>query len=408
LFTNVGPASTVAQVEIFGPVLASMSFRTPDEAVALANNTRYGLAASIWSEDINLALDVATRVKAGTVWINSTNLFDAASGFGGYKESGFGREGGREGLWEYVRGIGESGSRVIGKSGNRRGRTATNGHVRGDGLPPVDRTAKMFIGGKQVRPDGGYSIAVHGPDKRLVGEVGRGNRKDIRNAVEAARSAAPGWAATTGHARGQILYFLAENLAARAGEFAGRLSAQTGADGSDEVQATVEALFSAAAWSDKYDGLIHDTPIRNVTLAIPEPLGVMAILAPDDQPLLTIGALVAHAVAMGNTVVVVPSPAAPLSATDFYQVIETSDVPAGVINIVTGERDELATTLAEHDDVDGIWYAGPKAGRAAVEAASAGNMKRTWVHPPAGPLPSASEVLRHATQVKNIWVPYGA
>src|SRR5881227_1520149 len=103
LFTNVSPATTIAQVEIFGPVLVSMTFRTPAEAVALANNTRYGLAASVWSENINLALDVAPKIKAGSVWINCTNMFDASSGFGGYRESGFGREGGKEGLYEYVR-----------------------------------------------------------------------------------------------------------------------------------------------------------------------------------------------------------------------------------------------------------------------------------------------------------------
>ncbi|TEU18013.1 MAG: aldehyde dehydrogenase family protein, partial [Anaerolineales bacterium] len=98
LFTDVSPSSTVAQVEIFGPVLVAMSFRTPSEAVELANNTRYGLAASIWTENINLALDIAPKIKAGTIWINCTNVFDAASGFGGYRESGFGREGGKEGL----------------------------------------------------------------------------------------------------------------------------------------------------------------------------------------------------------------------------------------------------------------------------------------------------------------------
>ncbi|MGH7541536.1 MAG: aldehyde dehydrogenase family protein, partial [Gemmatimonadota bacterium] len=102
LCTDVSPAATIAQVEIFGPVVVQMSFRTPGEAVELANNTRYGLAASVWTENINLALDIASQLAAGTVWINCTNLFDAASGFGGYRESGFGREGGREGLWEYV------------------------------------------------------------------------------------------------------------------------------------------------------------------------------------------------------------------------------------------------------------------------------------------------------------------
>ena len=104
LFTEVSPSSTViAQVEIFGPVLVAMTFRTPDESVSLANNTPYGLAASVWTESINLALDIAPKLKSGVVWINSTNLFDASSGFGGYRESGIGREGGREGMWEYVK-----------------------------------------------------------------------------------------------------------------------------------------------------------------------------------------------------------------------------------------------------------------------------------------------------------------
>src|SRR5246500_4469385 len=103
LFTDVQPSSTIAQVEIFGPVLVTMTFRTPEESVALANNTPYGLAASVWTESINLALDIAPKIKAGVVWINSTNLFDAAAGFGGYRESGFGREGGREGMWEYLK-----------------------------------------------------------------------------------------------------------------------------------------------------------------------------------------------------------------------------------------------------------------------------------------------------------------
>src|SRR5205085_8108697 len=105
----VQPSSTIAQVEIFGPVLVTMTFRTPEESVALANNTPYGLAASIWTENINLALDIAPKIKAGVVWVNSTNLFDAAAGFGGYRESGFGREGGREGMWEYVKLSSETG-----------------------------------------------------------------------------------------------------------------------------------------------------------------------------------------------------------------------------------------------------------------------------------------------------------
>ncbi|MBI5953812.1 MAG: aldehyde dehydrogenase family protein [Chloroflexi bacterium] len=410
LCMNVAPAATIAQEEIFGPVLAAMTFRTPEEAVKLANNTRYGLAASIWSEDINLALDIATQVKAGSVWINSTNLFDAASGFGGYRESGFGREGGKEGLWEYVKK-----SKVEGQksetSKSKKVKAKSNGSRPSTfDLRPIDRTAKLFINGKQARPDSGYSIEVTDPSGNLIGEVGQGNRKDIRNAVEAARGAADKWSKTTGHNRAQILFYLGENLAARSEEFAKRISQQTGVDmdtATQEVEASIEALFTAAAWADKYDGAVHNTPIRNVTIAVPEAIGVMGILLPDDNSLLALCTLAASALAMGNVLVVVPSQTSPLTATDFYQVLETSDVPAGTFNIVTGGRDELAKTLSEHDDVDVVWYAGSPEGQKAVQLASIGNMKQTWVMPVSGELPDMDEILRHATQVKNIWVPYG-
>ncbi|MHB1194894.1 MAG: aldehyde dehydrogenase family protein [Longimicrobiales bacterium] len=416
LCTGCAPAGTLAQVEIFGPVVAMMTFRTPAEAVELANDTRYGLAASVWSENINLALDVAPKVKAGTVWINCTNVFDAASGFGGYRESGFGREGGLEGLWEYVRrddaahGAKRASARVP------RGRQVRKGAARGASpLPPVDRTAKLYVGGKQVRPDGDTCIPVVGANGSRVGEVGRGSRKDVRNAVEAARKAQAGWAARTAHNRAQILYYLAENLAARGEEFIARLAAFSGdaRDAAAELDAAVSRLFSYAAWADKWDGRVHATPHRSVTLAMNEPLGVVGGVCPDERPLLGLVSLLAPLAATGNAAVLIPSRAAPLLATDLYQVLDTSDVPGGVVNIVTGLHDELVPTLAAHDDVDGIWYFGSAEGSAAVERASIGNLKRTWVsygrtmdwmsaiHA------EGHEFLREATQVKNIWIPYG-
>jgi aldehyde dehydrogenase (NAD+) len=413
LCTNVAPASTIAQEEIFGPVLAAMTFRTPEEAVKLANNTRYGLAASIWSEDINLALDIATQVKAGSIWINSTNLFDAASGFGGYRESGFGREGGKEGLWEYVKKTKDEGRRLKAEKkpqSKKKTLHPSSFIIHPSEFPSIDRTAKLFVNGKQARPDSGYSIEVTDPSGNLVGEVGQGNRKDIRNAVEAARGVADKWAKTTGHSRAQILFYLGENLAARSDDFAKRISQQTGVDmdsANQEVEASISALFTAAAWADKYDGAVHNTPIRNVTIAVPEAIGVMGILLPDDHSLLALCTLAASALAMGNVLVMVPSQTSPLTATDFYQVLETSDVPAGTFNIVTGGRDELAKTLSEHDDVDVVWYAGSPEGQKAVQLASIGNMKQTWVMPVTGELPEMDEILRHSTQVKNIWVPYG-
>ena len=413
LFTDVSPAATISQVEIFGPVVVLMTFRTPAESVALANNTRYGLAASVWTENINLALDVAPKIKAGTVWINCTNFFDAASGFGGYRESGFGREGGQEGLWEYVKPRWEAnlkkGSplktpKESGKPARKRGKDVA-----------IDRTAKLYIGGKQARPDQGYSFPVYDTRGNLIGEAGSGNRKDIRNAVEAAHKAA-GWATATAHHRAQVIYYIAENLAARADEFTTRLAALSNASqevARAEVDLSIERLFTYAAWADKWDGHVHHTPFRNVTLAMPEAIGVLGIACPDEAPLLGFISTVAPAIALGNTVVVVPSERWPLLATDMYQVFDTSDVPAGVTNIVTGKRAELTEVLAAHDDVDGMWYFAADEGSGTVERLAAANMKRTWVshgyardwtdpQQAEGP-----EFLRHATQIKNIWVPYG-
>ena len=405
LFTEVSPASTIAQVEIFGPVVVLMTFRTPAEAVELANNTRYGLAASIWTENLNTALDIAPQVKAGTVWINCTNVFDAASGFGGYRESGFGREGGKEGLWEYVKTVTPlAGPAALPMAGTP---------VLSEGL---DRTAKFYIGGKQARPDGGYSRMIHDAGGVAVAEVGEGNRKDIRNAVEAARKAERGWATATSHLRAQVLYFLAENLSVRTTELVGRIAGLTGvsdAAARREVEAAVSRTFGYAAWADKWEGAVHQTPFRNVTLAMPEPIGVMGVVCPEAPSLLAFLSTILPPIAVGNTVVAIPSERWPLLATDCYQVFDTSDIPPGVINLVTGSSDSLAAVLAAHDDVDGLWYWGSVEGSAAVERLSAGNMKRTWVNLGKArdwfaPASEGAEFLRQATQVKNIWIPYGA
>jgi aldehyde dehydrogenase (NAD+) len=411
LLSNVHPSSVVAQQEIFGPVLAAMTFRTPREAVELANNTVYGLAACVWSESINVSLHVAAQLKAGVVWVNCTNLFDAACGFGGYRESGYGREGGGEGLREYLE-----------PAWFKHAPPAHPTPLAIDqppeqpvdfSAPPIDRTVKLYIGGKQARPDSGYSMEVRGADGRLLGEAPLGNRKDIRNAVEAARKG-EGWGRATAHNRAQVLYYIAENLAQRREEIAERLSAVVGKKQAQaEVSLGIERIFSYAAWADKYEGAVHNPPFRNVALAMKEPIGTVGVVCPTDTPLLGFLSLVMPAISAGNTVIAIPSEKYPLITGDLYQVLETSDLPDGVVNIVTGRATELTKTLAEHDDLDAIWCFTDEAGAAAVKLLSVGNLKQVftnegrtidWFDAKQG---EGRWYLDHAVQVKNIWVPYG-
>ncbi|KFE35758.1 aldehyde dehydrogenase family protein [Thioclava atlantica] len=399
LLTGAEPANPASVEEIFGPVATLTTFRTPSEAVQLANTTRYGLSASIWSENVTLAMDIAAQVKAGVVWINCTNQFDAAAGFGGMRESGFGREGGREGMLAYLK---------VPEPKRKPETKATDFTARPSPETPsaaaIDRTPKLYIGGKQTRPDSGqsYTIAVKG---RELGLAPLGSRKDIRNAVEAAHKAS-GWGKQTGHNRAQVLYYIAENLAVRAEEFAARLK-EAGHD-PKEAEATVRRAFHYAAWADKFDGAVKSTQSAKITVAMNEPWGVMGIACPDAAPLLGFASLVLPAIAMGNRVVAVPAQSMPLLATDLYQVFDTSDLPSGVVNIVSGPRDELAKTLAQHDDVAAMWYCGSAEGRAMVEAESAGNLKASWVMENRDwAAAQGREFLSRATQIKTIWVPYG-
>ncbi len=408
LFTNMDTAHDLMQEEIFGPVLVAMTFRTPSEAVALANNVRYGLACSIWSENINLAMDIAPQVVAGVVWINCTNQFDAAAGFGGKKESGFGREGGIEGLHAYLQPIYEK-SLTLAKAPKAKELKSEHSTA------VIDRTPKFYIGGKQVRPDGGYSQAIISAQGELLAHVGQGNRKDIRNAVEATLKASS-WSQSSGHNRAQVIYFIAENLSLRAEEFATQICSITGssmAQGRKQVSACIERLFYYAAYADKLDGLVHQVPVRGVVLAMPEANGIMGIACPDEQPLLSFVSLMAAAISMGNRVVMVPSSTSALLALAFYQILETSDVPAGVVNIVCGQRNELADVLAAHYQVDAMWYFGDQQGSEMVEKSASHNLKRTWVNYGlardwADPLQGqGSAFLHQATDIKNIWAPYG-
>lgn len=400
LIEGLSAAHPLMQEEIFGPVLVSTTFRTPAEAVQLANNTRYGLAGSVWSENINTALDVAPKIEAGVIWINGANMFDAAAPFGGLRESGFGREGGTEGCLAYT---------VPTRTGKALAQITP---LTGDGAAPdpINRTAKLYIGGKQARPDGGYSAQVFGPKGKALGQVSIASRKDVRNAVEAAQ-AASGWANTTGHARAQILYYLAENLAAREAEFASRLKAMTGKDGAKDVAASIDRLFTWAAWADKADGAVKGVPIRGVALSMRRPTGIVGVMCPDDSPLLGLTSVIGALLAMGNRAVLVASEPYPLAATDLIQVIETSDIPAGTVNILTGSHAELAPTLADHLALDAVWSFSSTDLSAEIERRAAGNLKRTWVNNARQWDWSTAEsdtFIEAATDRQTLWIPYGA
>ncbi len=404
LFTNVTPSSFIAQVEIFGPVLTTMTFRTPSEAVSIANNTPYGLAASIWSENINLALDIAPKVKAGVIWINSTNLFDAACGFGGYKESGFGREGGSEGIRAYSK-------LPLPLSKLKRGKKSS----KGKSSNAIDRTPKLYIGGKQKRPDSGYSFSSYDAHNNFICDVPNANRKDVRDTVEVASKAVS--QSSTNFNRAQILYYLAENLQDRKNTFSSLLSSLIGIsqkDAEKEFDQSIERLFYYGAMADKFEGSIHNPPIRGLTLAVKEPIGVVANILNDDFPLLSLITTLGANFAAGNASIIVPGQNTSLLATELYQLLETSDVPAGYINILTTKQNSLNKILAEHENIDGIWYFSENNNeRLKVIQSTTSNLKRSWC-PQSKNLDWSSkeedflkEFLYQSTQVKNIWIPYG-
>ncbi len=404
LFTNVTPSSFIAQVEIFGPVLTTMTFRTPSEAVSIANNTPYGLAASIWSENINLALDIAPKVKAGVIWINSTNLFDAACGFGGYKESGFGREGGSEGIRAYSK-------LAFPFSKSKRGKKLSKAQSSNS----IDRTPKLYIGGKQKRPDSGYSFSSYDGQHNFICDVPNANRKDVRDTVEVASKAIS--KSSTNFNRAQILYYLAENLQDRKNTFSNLLSSLIGIsqkDAEKEFDQSIERLFYYGAMADKFEGSIHNPPIRGLTLAVKEPIGVVANILNDDYPLLSLITTLGSNFAAGNASIIVPGQRTSLLATELYQLLETSDVPAGYINILTTKQNSLNKILSEHENIDGIWFFSENNNeRLKVIQSTTSNLKRTWC-PQSKNLDWSSkeedfleEFLYQSTQVKNIWIPYG-
>ena len=282
---------------------------------------------------------------------------------------------------------------------------------------PVAKTYKLYIGGKFPRTESGRSFEARSPNGRLLAHLCRASRKDLREAVVAARKAFPGWAERSGYNRGQILYRIAEMLEGRATQFAEELTAQgsTLAQAKKEVETTVDRLVHYAGWADKYAQL-HSTvnPVASphFNFSMPEPTGVVGILAPNEPSLLGLVTLLASALAGGNSVVAHLSETRPLAPATFAEVLNDSDVPPGVVNLLTGHRDELLPHLSSHMDVNALFVSGltPEQHTLAEENA-VHNLKRiaTLSHKDlAAANPPGLQPILALQETKTIWHPIGA
>lgn len=411
---EVEPTHTLAQEEIFGPVVVVMSFADPMEAIALANETHYGLAASIWTQNGELALALAGAIKAGTVWINCTNCFDGGAGFGGEKMSGFEREGGPEGLRAVTHLVWDG--EVTPFPELEAGVATIPMNDRYDRTTRIDRTYKFYTGNKERRPDGGRTFFVQDHTGRVIARVGDGNRKDLRDMVATATGAAASIESLTGHQQGQILEYLAEHLQARSEEMAEVIHWSTGnpmPHARFEVDTSIQLLWYWAAQADGYTGTVQNTATDFVVTAHNGPNGVMGIRAPDTFPLLGFVAAVAPAVAMGNAVVAIAG-AHPLPALELIRSLRDSDVQPGALGILTAEDpDALAVQLAgNYDEVRAFWSFSTNRAKD-IRTGSAWNMKRIWITDGdtfdwLGAQARSDEFLWSATQVKNVWLPQSA
>ena len=326
-------------------------------------------------------------------------------GFGGFKESGFGREGGSEGIRAYSK------ISLPHKTSKNKNKKFNKVH-----LPTIDRTPKLYIGGIQQRPEGGYSFAVNAMNNKFICDVAKANRKDVRNCVEIAEKASA--KQLTNFNRSQILYYLAENLEQRENNFTDlliSLSGLTAAQARNEFIISCERLFYYASMADKFEGVVHNPPIRGITLAMKEPLGIISAILSDNHPLLScLVTIIGASFATGNCNIIVPGQKTSLIATELYQVLDTSDVPGGYVNILTSIQDELNATLSQHENIDGIWYfSNSSSSKTSIIKNSVSNLKRYWCPEEKNidwlntSKKFLDEFLYQSTQIKNIWIPYG-
>ncbi len=419
VFTNVSQSMRIAREEIFGPVLSVLTFRTPDEAVTKANNTPYGLSAGVWTEKGSRILGMASALRAGVVWANTFNRFDPTAAFGGYKESGFGREGGRAGLAAYLDTDDEP--RMLEAAESVPVDLLTGPDDPAEAEPAaadvsdrvaVTKTYKLFIGGAFPRSESGRTYpATGGVGGSIRANVAQGSRKDARDAVVAARKAFGSWSRATAYNRGQVLYRVAEMLEGRRSEFVDLLGG--GPANGRVVNAAIDRWVHHAGWTDKLAAAFGSAnPVAGpfFSFSTPEPTGVVAAVAPPEDPLLGLVSVLAPIITSGNTCVLLASQTAPLAAVTLAEVLATSDLPGGVVNVLTGDPLEMAPHLAAHADVNALDLTGvAPAARVDLERAAAGTVKRVYSPGPQDFLrmPGTAR-LRAFLEIKTVWHPTGA
>ncbi|XP_012713422.2 aldehyde dehydrogenase family 16 member A1 [Fundulus heteroclitus] len=353
-----------------GPLLPLLTFRSNAEAVVLGNHSPHGYAASIWTEDLTLALETAKSLSVGSVWVNSSSVSDPCLPVSGHKDSGTCTDGGQEGLYQFLRPSFSSPlprsspvSLEYSKFGTEPSQPVIPDSPVGASLP---QSYLQFVGGKASKSASGCSVAVQAPGGgSVLALCPDGGRKDVRNAVEAAIKVQPGWMKKSPSARAQSLYSLAKGLESKKKEVSASICTQLGVSGDEadkEVELSIARFNVWAAYCDKVQGGSLPMPQSGAALSFPEALGVVGIVLPDKHPLLSMVTVLGATVATGNAVIMVPSQRFPLPALAFIQVLQSSDLPAGLVNIITGNRDQLTAALANHSVIRAIWYWGSAEG----------------------------------------------
>lgn len=421
---GLAPPSSAAVSPPPGPLLPLLSFRSAAEGAALGNRTPHGQAASIWTEDLTLALETAKSLCVGSVWVNSHSVTDPSFPQCGRRDSGNCTDGGREGLYQYLRpSVSSSLTRSTPASlDHATFGTAASKFMVPEGFDPssVPRSCSQYVGGKLCKADSGSSRTVQSPGGAVLAHCPDGGRKDVRNAVEAALKVQPGWMKKSPAARALSLYSLSDNLEKRKRDMATSIHAQTGIsmeEAEKEVELSISRLSDWAARCDKQTGGMPLLPQTGSALSAPEALGVVGVVLPDTKPLLSLVSLLGAAVSVGNAVIMVPSEKHPLPALDFIQVLQASDIPAGLVSVLTGGRNQLTHALANHSEIQAVWYWGNMEGCQFLQHTCCSPLKRLWLHCEeeeaknggtywSHESPSVQEEMwREAVVWKSVWIP---